>query len=95
MKNPWTVITRPLLSEKSMGQQKKSNTYVFAVDSDANKHEIKHAVQSIYGVKVEDVRTVIVKGKQKRSKNMVIMGQRRDWKKAYVKLAAGSRLDII
>jgi large subunit ribosomal protein L23 len=95
MKNPWTVITRPLLSEKSMGQQKASNTYVFAVDRTANKMEIKHAIQTVYGVKVEDVRTVVVKGKEKRSKNMVLMGRRKDWKKAYVKLAAGSRLDII
>jgi large subunit ribosomal protein L23 len=95
MKNPWTVVTRPILSEKSMGQQKGTNTYVFAVDPSANKHEIKYAVQQIYGVKVEDVRTVVVKGKEKRSRNMVLSGRRKDWKKAYVKLAAGSRLDII
>ncbi len=95
MKNPWTVITRPMLSEKSMSQQKATNTYVFAVDREANKQEIKYAIQTVYGVKVEGVRTVRVKGKEKRSKNQVLMGRRKDWKKAYVKLAAGSRLDII
>ena len=95
MKDPWIVIRHPLLSEKSMAQQKKTNTYVFAVESGANKLEIKYAVQTAYGVKVADVRTAIVKGKEKRGKNMMTMGRRKDWKKAYVKLAEGSRLDII
>ena len=95
MKDPWVVIRHPLLSEKSMAQQKKSNTYVFAVEKDANKMEIKYAVQTAYGVKVDVVRTVVVKGKEKRGKNMITMGRRKDWKKAYVTLAEGSRLDII
>jgi large subunit ribosomal protein L23 len=95
MKNPYVVIRHPMLSEKSMNQQKKANTYVFAVEKTANKHDIRIAVERAYGVKVEGVRTVVVKGKAKRSKNMVLMGRRKDWKKAYVTLAEGSRLDLI
>jgi len=94
MKNPWTVIRHPILSEKTQ-KAKKENTYVFAVATEANKQEIKHAVQAVYGVKVADVRTVKVKGKEKRSRNMVTPGHRKDWKKAYVRLAEGSRLDLI
>jgi large subunit ribosomal protein L23 len=57
--------------------------------------DVKRAVEAIYNVKVADVRTVRVKGKRKRMKNMLLEGKRKDWKKAYVKLKEGFRLDII
>lgn len=91
----WQIIKKPLLSEKSESRLKKINIYSFMVDKKANKHQIKKAVEDIYGVKVERVRTMIIKGKHKRMRNMVLMGERADVKKAYVKLKEGFRLDLI
>ena len=75
------------------GQQKQ--VYTFIVQIDSNKAEVKNAVQKIYNVKVDCVRTVNGKGKYKRMKNMLLEGRRKDWKKAYVTLQEGQRLDII
>lgn len=97
MRSPWVVIRKPLVTEKSMANQQK-RVYTFVVEKSATKHEIKHAVEEAFKkdkVKVEHVRTVIVKGKSKRMKNMLLEGRRKDWKKAYVTLAEGCRLDII
>ncbi len=94
MRNPYEVIRKPLVTEKSMAGKEK-NVYTFIVQTDANKAEVKGAVEKIYNVKVEEVRTVLVKGKLKRMKNMLLQGQRKDWKKAYVTLKEGQRLDII
>lgn len=94
MKPPWSVVKHPLLSEKSMKKQ-DAGVYTFAVDRDANKPEIKHAIEQIYGVKVETVQTIMIKGKIQRTRNFVMTGRRKDWKKAYVKLKPGFRLDII
>lgn len=94
MRDPHTILQHPQLSEKSQRLQ-KGNTYVFVVDRQATKTEIRAAVEKVYGKKVESVRTAVFKGKQKRDKNMVTYGRRRDWKKAYVTLQEGQRLDII
>ena len=94
MKNPWEVIRRPLVTEKSMANQQKS-VYTFIVDPSANKPEVQHAVEKAFNVKVAEVRTVNMKGKRKRMRNMLIQGRRKDWKKAYVTLKEGYRLDII
>jgi large subunit ribosomal protein L23 len=94
MRNPHDVIRKPLVTEKSMAGQQKQ-VYTFIVQIDANKAEVKNAVQKIYSVKVDRVRTVKVKGKYKRMKNMLLEGRRKDWKKAYVTLEEGQRLDII
>lgn len=94
MKNPWTVIRKPLVTEKSMAGKEK-NVYTFEVAIGANKLEVKRAVESVYGVKVDRVRTLKSKGKLKRMKNQLLEGRRRDWKKAYVTLKEGHRLDII
>lgn len=94
MRPAWSVVKHPLLSEKSM-KKKDAGVYTFAVDLKANKAEIKHAIEQIYGVKVEAVRTIVNKGKIKRARNFVMRGRRKDWKKAYVKLKPGFRLDII
>lgn len=91
----WQIIRKPLLSEKSESRLKKLNIYSFMVDKKANKHQIKKAVEEIYGVKVEQVRTMIIKGKLKKMRNMVLMGQRADVKKAYITLKEGFRLDLI
>ncbi len=95
MRNPWEVIRKPLVTEKSMARQ-NNRVYTFIVDSRANKAEVKHAVEKVFEVKVECVSTLTVKGKPKRmAKNQVIEGKRKDWKKAYVTLKEGQRLDII
>lgn len=94
MKNPWEVIRKPLVTEKSMKKQEKG-VYTFIVEKTANRPEIKRAIEMAFKVKVSRVRTQIVKGKRKRMKNMLMQGQRKDWKKAYVTLEEGQRLDII
>lgn len=91
---PWTVIRTPVVTEKST-RLAKENTYTFLVDKLANKPEIRRAVETVYKVKVDDVRTVMVKGKRKRMKNMVTYGRKKDVKKAFVTLHEGHRLDII
>ena len=70
-----------------------SNTVVLKVALDANKAEIAAAVAQLFEVKVDSVRTVVVKGKTKRRGNK--MGRRSDWKKAYVTLAEGQNLDFV
>ncbi len=94
MRNPWEVIKKPLVTEKSMAKQQKS-VYTFIVDPRATKPEVRNAVEKAFNVKVLEVRTVNVKGKLKRMKNMLLEGRRKDWKKVYVTLKEGFRLDII
>lgn len=94
MKSPWTIIKKPVVTEKSMANQQKS-VYTFIIEPEATKPEVKFAVEKAFNVKVEEIRTVKVKGKLKRMKNMLLEGKRKDWKKAYVTLKEGFRLDII
>lgn len=94
MKDPYSVIRSPQLSEKSQRLQ-KANTYVFVVDKAATKGDVKAAVEKIYGTEVESVRTAVMKGKAARARNQVTAGRRKDWKKAFVTLKEGKRLDII
>ena len=94
MDNPWEIIRKPLVTEKSMKLQERQ-VYTFIVNVKANKPMIKEAIESAFKVKVENVRTQVNKGKRKRMKNMLLMGRRKDWKKAFVTLAEGERLDII
>ena len=88
-KDPRDVILRPVVSEKSYGLIDEGK-YTFLVDPRANKTEIKRAVETLLGSKVEHVRTAIAHGKVKRQGRFA--GQRSDWKKAYVKLRAGEKL---
>jgi len=94
VRSPFVVIRKPVVTEKSMANQQKS-VYTFIVAPDATKPEVKHSVEKAFNVKVEEVRTVQVKGKYKRMKNQLLEGKRKDWKKAYVTLKEGFRLDII
>jgi large subunit ribosomal protein L23 len=86
------VILGPHISEKSTVAAEAFNTVVFKVATDATKLEIKDAVEKLLEVDVEGVRTVNVKGKQKRTGHR--MGRRSDWKKAYVTLKEGSELEL-
>lgn len=87
------VILAPHISEKSTVNAEKHNTVVFHVAIDATKAEIKAAVAKLFEVEVESVRTLVSKGKTKRTGGRT--GRRSDWKKAYVTLAAGADIDFV
>ncbi|WMC10762.1 50S ribosomal protein L23 [Oceanimonas pelagia] len=87
------VLKAPHISEKSTMVAEKTNTIVFKVAKDATKAEVKAAVEKLFEVEVKDVRTLVVKGKTKRTGMRV--GQRSDWKKAYVTLKEGQDIDFI
>jgi large subunit ribosomal protein L23 len=84
------VIRRPLITEKTTMARETTRTVVFEVHTDATKVDIKRAVEKLLGSKVADVRTAIAHGKFKRQGKFV--GQRSDWKKAYVKLRDGEKI---
>ncbi len=83
------VIRRPLITEKSTALRDERNIVAFVVHRDANKIEVKRAVESRFGVKVAEVRVANVHGKVRRRGRFV--GKRPDWKKAYVRLADGEK----
>lgn len=84
------IIRRPLITEKSSVQREAVNILTLEVDSRANKIEIQRAVESQFKVKVADVRVAKVHGKVRRQGRFA--GRRPDWKKAYVRLAAGEKM---
>lgn len=86
------ILIRPVVTEKSTYLQETENTYVFEVGRSANKHQIKNAIESLFGVSVADVRTLNVRGKFKRFGRFY--GKRSNWKKAYVRLADGDVLNF-
>lgn len=88
----YKVLLGPVVSEKSAAAGENSNQVVFKVASDASKLEIKAAVQALFDVKVENVRTMNVKGKTRRTRHGI--GKRSDWKKAYVRLEQGQDIDF-
>ncbi len=92
MKNAYHIVRRALLTEKSTALR-GLNRYVFEVDRRADKPEIKRAIEQVFKVTVEDVRTMNVRGKVKRLGRY--SGKRPDWKKAVVTLAAGQSIDIV
>jgi large subunit ribosomal protein L23 len=92
MREAQKIIRRPLVTEKSTQQKEAGRQYVFEVDPDANKIEIQHAVEQLFKVKVEQVRTCNVLGKLKRLGRRY--GKRPDWKKATVTLKEGDRIEF-
>lgn len=86
------IILGPVVSEKTAVLGETANQVVFKVIKDAQKPEIKAAVEQLFDVKVESVRVLNVKGKTKRTKYG--MGVRSDWKKAYVRLEEGQDIDF-
>src|ERR1700744_1923722 len=86
----YQVIRRPIITEKGLGVKETQHTVVFEVAANATKTEIKEAVQRVFKVKVDAVRTAIFHGKFRRRGRAA--GFRSDWKKAYVKLAAGEKM---
>ena len=92
MEELYSVIKRPLITEKSSRQKESQNRYLFEVDRRANKIEIKRAVEQLFRVKVDRVNAFRVHGKVKRLGRNV--GKRPDWKKAVVLLKKGDRIDF-
>ena len=90
MKSVYEVLRRPLITEKSTNLKETQRTLGFEVHRDATKPEIKKAVESLFGVKVQEVRVANVHGKVKRQGRYV--GRRPDWKKAYVVLKKGEKM---
>ena len=89
MKNVYDIIKRPVITEQSM-ENVADKKYVFMVDIDSNKTEIKAAVEEIFGVKVAKVNTIRMQGKVKRT-GAYPAGKRADYKKAVVTLTADSK----
>ena len=93
MRDPRHVLIRPLMTEKSMQQKEVLNTVAFRVRPDANKVEIRAAVETVFNVKVTAGRTASYEGKLKRMGRF--QGRRADWKKAVVTLAPGHKIDLV
>ena len=88
----YEVLKRPLITEKSNALREDDNQYAFEVASDANKVEIRQAVEAVFEVKVESVNTLTVMGKTRR--RGWVAGRRPNWKKAMVTLEEGQTIDV-
>ena len=93
MSDPRSVIIRPVVSEKSYALLDQG-VYTFVVAPDANKIEIRHAVEAIFGVNVVGVNTMNRRGKRKRNRRQQTFGKRSDTKRALVTLASGQSIPI-
>jgi large subunit ribosomal protein L23 len=88
--NLYEVIQKPLVTEKGVTKKDTERTLCFQVHADANKTQVKAAVEKLFKVKVDEVRTATFEGKLRRRGRF--SGYRSDWKKAYVKLKAGEKV---
>ncbi len=93
IRTPYDILIRPVLTEKAVNLNEKENKLVFEVAMDANKIEIRKAVEEIFGVKVKEVRTMIVKPKQKRV-GYGKPGHTKKWKKAIVRIESEKPINI-
>ena len=90
MPTTYSVIRRPLITEKALAAKETEGTLVFEVDAKASKTEVKQAVEALFKVKVGAVRTSNMVGKERRRGKF--SGYRPDWKKAYVRLKSGEKM---
>ena len=90
------ILIRPVITEKATRLSDKRDTYTFVVSKKANKIEIKNAVEAMYNVSVESVNTAVMPGKPKtrNTKTAIVRGVKSSYKKAFVKLTPGERIDI-
>jgi len=93
MKSIYEIIEGPLITEKSTDLGEKQNKYVFKVGCNANKIEIRNAIEKIFNVKIEKVNTVKLQGKKKRVRR--VEGKTPDWKKAVITLKEGNKIEFI
>ncbi|MEO0414357.1 MAG: 50S ribosomal protein L23 [Verrucomicrobiota bacterium] len=94
MKDLFQVIDTIQLSEKATILTETENVYVFKVHPDANKLEVRQAVEKLFGKKVDSVRTANYQGKKKRERR-ADFGRTKSWKKAYVKLKEGEEIELV
>ncbi|MBI4513226.1 MAG: 50S ribosomal protein L23 [Gemmatimonadetes bacterium] len=94
MLDPREVIRRPIVTEKTTAQQEALRRYAFEVTPEATKREIAHAVESLFSVRVESVRTMRYRGKTRRARFARLPGRRPAWKKAVVTLAEGESIPL-
>lgn len=92
--NIYDVIKKPLVTEKGT-ILKEENKYVFAVSKNATKNDIKNAIKKLFNVTVEDVNTVNMYGKTKIDRRTGKFGRKSDWKKAYVKIKKGQKIEAL
>jgi large subunit ribosomal protein L23 len=90
MRNLFTVIKRPIITEKGLDQKEDKGILCFEIDVNANKGDVKEAVEKLFKVKVASVKTLSFYGKERRRGRY--SGYKRDWKKAYVKLKPGEKM---
>jgi len=88
--NLYEVVRRPIVTEKGLTKKEAENTLTFEVHPDANKVQVRQAIEKLFKVKVADVRTLNNEGKLRRRGRFA--GYRSDWKKVYVKLKAGEKM---
>lgn len=93
MKSPYAIVNSPIITEKGTKLKEAHNKVILKVDQDANKIEIKRAVEEIFNVKVLKVATINQAGKKKR--HGLKIGKRPDWKKAIVTLTPGEKLEFL
>ena len=93
MKDIYAIIKKPIITERSAYLKERGNKIIFQVDVNANKRDIKKAVEKVFNVNVMDVNTLNVKGKVKRFGKS--FGKRPDWKKAIVTLKEGDKIELL
>ncbi len=93
MKDIYAIIRKPIITERSAYLKERGNKIIFQVDVNANKRDIKKAVEKVFNVHVMDVNTLNVKGKVKRFGKG--FGKRPDWKKAIVTLKEGDKIELL
>ncbi len=97
MSNPYKILIRPILTEKTLKLQETQRKYAFEVDRKATKIDIKRAVEARFDVSVEKVNTMTVHGKSKRTQTRrgITRGKTRTWKKAIVTLRPGDSIEFM
>jgi len=93
MRDPMSVLIRPVVSEKTYGLMDEG-TYVFVIDKNATKIDVRYAVEQAFGVKVANVNTLNRKGKTTRNRRTNTPGSRPDTKRAFVTLVEGDKIDL-
>ena len=93
MKDLYAIIRKPIITERSAYLKERGNKIIFQVEVNANKRDIKKAVEKVFNVNVMDVNTLNVKGKVKRFGKS--FGKRPDWKKAIVTLKEGDKIELL
>lgn len=90
------ILIRPVITEKATADSEDKNRFAFVVDKKANKIEIKNAIEEVYGVNIESVRTMLMPGKKKtrHTKNGVVSGSSGMYKKAIVHVRSGETIDL-